>query len=227
MLHARRSEMFCIASRTEISDRIKDLAREIKRYYQSEFGTMPTVLWLTNGAMYFTSDLTREIGVPLPYVEAVKARSYDGTVSGAVETDVETLKDVVIRDRPVLIVDDILDSGKTLHKVVRLVEKRNPWSIRICVLLVKDVRRQYEIEVHYGGFSIDDVWVVGYGLDDNGAYRNQPYIGVPKCKIAHGSQPRRARIWSPSDLKKDSVGTDPSQLDVWRPDDAFQVGHRI
>jgi hypoxanthine phosphoribosyltransferase len=191
------STMFCIASSTEIRQRVNELALEVTKDFIKE---PPSVLWIANGSMYFAADLTRAIDFPLPCVECIKARSYEGILQGPVRVNIKALKDKFVRDKNILLVDDILDTGTTLNFVVGLLNDRGARNIEICVLLIKEGTQKYPITPTYCGFAVDNDWVVGYGLDWKGAYRNQPYIGVPKEKVPFGRALRRARPWNPSSV---------------------------
>lgn len=122
-------------------------------------------------------ELVKHITVPVTH-DFMSVSSYgDGTVSSGRIKIVKDLDDS-IEDKEVLIVEDIIDSGRTLHHLLQLLRARNPKSIRLCTLLDKPDRRVIEVPVEYTGFSIPDLFVVGYGLDYAQHYRNLPYIGV-------------------------------------------------
>lgn len=122
-------------------------------------------------------ELVKHITVPVTH-DFMSVSSYgDGTVSSGRIKIVKDLDDS-IQEKDVLIVEDIVDSGRTLHHLLQLLRARNPKSIRLCTLLDKPDRREVEIPVDYTGFSIPDLFVVGYGLDYAQHYRNLPYVGV-------------------------------------------------
>lgn len=161
---------------TQIKRRVRGLAREIKRVYgKREF----TIVALINGAVMFTADLMREIDNPVR-LDCVRVSSY-GAKTKSVGTP-QILADLTldIANRDVLIIDDILDTGKTLSLVTTLAKKLKPASLRSCVLLDKKARREVEFEADFVGFEIPNKFVVGYGLDFAERYRNLPCIGVLK-----------------------------------------------
>ncbi|MCM8527979.1 MAG: hypoxanthine phosphoribosyltransferase [Lentisphaeraceae bacterium] len=167
-----------VVSEEDIAQRVKELAAEITRDFT---GKPLTVICLSNGAIIFAADLIRHIPIPIQ-LDSISVSSYRGTEStGSVKLE-KGLK-LCVKNRHVIIVDDILDTGRTLKKVVNEVAKAQPEKIYNCVLLNKPSRRVADIEADYCGFDIEDHFVVGYGLDFNEAYRNLPYIGILKEEI--------------------------------------------
>ena len=171
-LHPDLAEV--LLTEAQIKRRVKTLAREIKGVYgDAEF----TIISLINGAVMFTSDLMREIDNPVR-LDCIRVSSY-GTKTKSIGTPqvIHSLTlDIARRD--VLLIDDILDTGKTLKLVRDLVRDLKPASVRTCVLLDKKARREVPIEADFVGFEIPDKFVVGYGLDFAERYRNLPCIGV-------------------------------------------------
>lgn len=177
-----------LIDRAQIALRVHDLGRELARDLQDELkrendpeghGRIVFVPILT-GALVFTADLIRELSLKLS-LRVVAVSSYPGT---SVESKGAKLAGELPKDlagKHVVIVDDILDSGQTLGLIDELVQTQKPASVRICVLLKKppEVRKR-EVKAHYVGFEIPNEFVVGYGLDYDGFYRNLPYIGVLK-----------------------------------------------
>ncbi len=160
----------------QIRARVKTLAQEIKAVYgDGEF----TIISLINGAVMFTSDLMREIDNPVR-LDCIRVSSY-GTKTKSIGTPqiIHSLT-LDIAKRDVLLIDDILDTGKTLKLVGDLVRDLKPASLRTCVLLDKKARREVAMEADFVGFEIPDKFVVGYGLDFAERYRNLPGIGVLK-----------------------------------------------
>jgi hypoxanthine phosphoribosyltransferase len=157
-----------------IHARLDELAVEIARAYE---GKPVTVVGILTGCLMFTADLIRRIDLPLR-VAFITASSYRGetTVPGRLEIRDELLPD--IRDRHILLLDDILDTGKTLTRVVAHLIDRGAASVRVGVLLRKVGRQEVPFEPHYVGFTIPDKFVVGYGLDYNDEYRHLPFVGV-------------------------------------------------
>jgi len=161
-------------SEEQIAQRVKSLGEEISADYA---GKQPIAICLLKGSLVFTSDLIRALSVPIT-VEFMRASSYGGSTesSGSVKILLDTDQD--ISDRDVLIVEDIVDTGRTLHKTLDLLRARHPRSLKICTLLDKPARRVVDIDIAYRGFAIDDEFVVGYGLDFDERYRDLPYIAV-------------------------------------------------
>ncbi len=159
----------------EIAARLDQIAAAITRDYQ---GKDLTVLAILNGSLIFMADLLRRIPLPLR-LDCVRVQSYCGgtTSTGRVEFDRDALPD--LRERHVLLLDDILDSGRTLSVIIDAITRDcRPRSVRSCVLLRKRKDRAVPIEADYVGFDIEDEFVVGYGLDYQEQYRNLPLIGV-------------------------------------------------
>jgi hypoxanthine phosphoribosyltransferase len=158
----------------ELAARVTELGRAIARDYAR---TTPVLVGVLQGAVTFVSDLMRRLPIDVT-VDFVRAASYGaGTTSaGAVRLLVDLTVDIAGRD--VLIVDDIVDTGLTLAALKRTFEARGPRSLRTCVLLDKGGRRQADVPIDYIGFTIPDVFVVGYGLDYDGLYRNLPHVAA-------------------------------------------------
>ena len=174
LLHPDLAEV--LLTDEQIRQRIKTLAQEIKAVYgDGEF----TIISLINGAVMFTADLMREIDNPVR-LDCIRVSSYGLKTKsiGAPQIIYSLTLDIAQRD--VLIIDDILDTGKTLKLVRDLVSELKPASVRTCVLLDKKARREVNMEADFVGFEIPDKFVVGYGLDFAERYRNLPGIGVLK-----------------------------------------------
>ena len=157
-----------------IHARIDEMAAEIVRAYD---GKPVTVVGILTGCLIFTADLIRRIDLPLR-VAFVTASSYRGetTVAGRLEIRDELLPDIV--GKHILLLDDILDTGKTLTRVVAHLIDRGAESVKVGVLLRKIGRQEVPFEPDFVGFTIPDKFVVGYGLDFNDEYRHLPHIGV-------------------------------------------------
>ena len=163
-----------------ILQRLDSLGDQITRHYE---GKELTVIAVLNGSIMFMADLLRRVQLPLR-LDCLSVSSYHGGTesSGVVTFDQTSLPDV--SGRHVLVLDDILDTGRTLHAICgRLRAEASPASIRVCVLLRKMKARAEEFEPDYIGFDIGDEFVVGYGLDYQERYRNLPYIGVLKREV--------------------------------------------
>ena len=162
-----------LISRPQIARRIRELSREIERDFA---GRELVVVAVLNGTVMFLADLIRHLSLPLR-LDFIGVSSYGlGTESGELVFTKELRLDVGGRD--VLLVDDILDTGKTLNRVLAKLKELKPQRIKTCVLLEKAARRTEDVQADYVGFSIPDVFVVGYGLDFAERYRNLPFVGV-------------------------------------------------
>src|SRR5687768_13573678 len=162
--------------------RVKQLAREIERDYS---GRELVIVSLLTGTVLFLADLIRFINLPLR-LDFMGVSSYrEGTLSRELVFTKELRLDVKGRD--VLLVDDILDTGRTFDAVIARLKKLKPAGIRTCVLLDKRARREVKIEADYAGFEIPDLFVVGYGLDFAERYRNLPFVGVLHPKLYQGA----------------------------------------
>jgi hypoxanthine phosphoribosyltransferase len=162
-----------LISEKAIARRVAAMARQIEKDYS---GKDMVIVALLNGTVLFLADLVRHLSLPLR-LDFIGVSSYGaGTESGNLVFTKELRLDVKGRD--VLLVDDILDTGRTLTRVKAKLQKLKPRRIRICVLLDKPSRREEPVSPDYVGFTIPNEFVVGYGLDYNERYRNLPYVGV-------------------------------------------------
>jgi hypoxanthine phosphoribosyltransferase len=159
--------------------RVAELGEEISAEYEGRDLLLVGVL---KGAVFFMADLMREIALPCE-VDFMAISSYGaGTDSSGVVRILKDL-DINIRDRNVLILEDIIDSGLTLSYLVRNLGAREPASLEVCALLVKEGRREVDVPVRYVGFEIPNRFVVGYGLDYGERYRNLPHVAVLDEKL--------------------------------------------
>jgi hypoxanthine phosphoribosyltransferase len=175
--HLAENIQSVLLTERQISARIAELAAEIEA---REPRLDLTMLVLLHGSLLFAADLMRALTLPL-YLESFRVTSYHGgtSSSGQLTMNPESLSG--LRGRHVLVVDDILDTGRTLSAVSQLLTgEAGAASVRSCVLLDKQVSRAVPYEADYVGFQIGDEFVVGYGLDYDGRYRNLPYIGTLK-----------------------------------------------
>ena len=163
-----------LISEKEINARVKELSNLL----YSEYGKDEVVFICTlKGAVFFACDLLKKYKGDAR-LEFLRVSSYSGkNSSGKIELNLSISKDN-IENKNVIIVEDIVDTGSTLKFLKEYIGNMNPKSVKICTLLNKEERRKVEIEANYVGFEIDDLFVVGYGLDYDQKYRNLPYIGV-------------------------------------------------
>ena len=160
-------------SQESIKARVKELAAQINRDYQNQEIILVCVL---NGSFIFCADLIREIKVPVQ-VEMVSLSSYEGTESSGVVSFRLDVKQSLV-GKHVIIVEDIVDTGLTISFLLKHMKLKNLASLKLCSLLLKKARLKTEVTVDYLGFDIEDKFVIGYGLDFDGRYRELPYIGV-------------------------------------------------
>ncbi len=164
-----------LVTQQEIQAKVADLGLRISEDY---LGEELLLIGLLRGAIVFLSDLMRAITIPVR-LDFIGIQSYGArTESGAVRLVMDLETDIA--GRHVLVVEDIVDTGKTLYYLVETLKARQPASLRLCALLDKPDRRQVPIKVDYVGFEIPDKFVVGYGLDFAEGYRNLPFVGVLK-----------------------------------------------
>ena len=163
----------------QLDCRVREIAAEITKDYEGQEIMLISVL---RGSFVFMADLCRRIDLPCT-LDFMSVSSYGKgtTSSGQVQITRDLSSD--ISGKHIIVVEDILDSGNTLSYLLKLLEQRNPASIRLCTLLNKPDRRVKHVDVHYSGFDIPDAFIVGYGLDYAEQYRNLPYIGILKPEI--------------------------------------------
>lgn len=168
-----------LVSEQAIRRRLKKLGAEIKAVYGDEEITIVSII---NGAILFTADLLREIPNPVR-LDCIRVSSYRNDTKSHGKPQLVHSLSLDVANRHVLLIDDILDTGKTLSMVVGLIRKLSPASVKVCVLLDKKGRREVPFEADFVGFEIPDKFVVGYGLDFAERYRNLPCIGVLKPQL--------------------------------------------
>jgi hypoxanthine phosphoribosyltransferase len=161
-------------SAEQIATRVKELGAEITRDYQGKSLVLVCVL---KGSFVFAADLARAIDLPLR-IDFLGVRSYgEGTESSGVVQIIQDLSKPIANE-DVLLVEDIVDTGLTLSHLIKLFQTRQPQSVKICSLLHKPARAKVAVQVDYLGFTIEDKFVIGYGLDYAEKYRNLPFVGV-------------------------------------------------
>lgn len=162
-----------LISESAIKKRIQELADDISKDYA---GKEVVLICVLKGAVMFMVDLSKELKIPVAF-DFMDVSSYNGgTKSSGIVKIVKDLNES-IEGKNVLLVEDIIDSGRTLSYLVKVLKERKPASLKICTLLDKPERRIADVEVSYIGFNIPDEFAVGYGLDYDEKYRNLPYIG--------------------------------------------------
>ncbi|MDY6367463.1 MAG: hypoxanthine phosphoribosyltransferase [Clostridia bacterium] len=160
-----------VLSEEQIQKRVKELGKIISADYQ---GKQPVVICMLKGAIVFFSDIVRNLTIPIS-MEFARLSSYrNGTVSGEMEVVNDITADISGKD--ILIIEDVVDSGKTLSYFIKLLKKKNPASVKICAFLDKPERRCAQIDVDYVGFRIECGFVIGYGLDYAERFRELPYL---------------------------------------------------
>jgi len=164
-----------LISEKEIRERVDELAAQISLDYADK-GEL-VLVGVLKGSFIFLADLSRRLSIPR-HIEFIAVSSYEhGSIrSGAVRLVMDVRRS--IEEKHVLIVEDIVDTGHTLHYLLDMLKSRNPASIRTCTLLHKEHRTEVDVDIDYLGFSIGDEWVVGYGLDYDEKDRTLPYIGA-------------------------------------------------
>lgn len=161
---------------TQIAGRVEEIAAQIVADYEKP----PVMVGILNGAVQFMMDLIAQLppawAAELCY-DFVDLSSYAGTQSsGQVQFGKDLVVDIAGQD--VLVVDGIVDTGLTLHALLQHLKKAGPRTVKVCTLLDKSARRQHRLQVDYSGFAIEDLFVVGYGMDFDQRYRALPYIGI-------------------------------------------------
>ncbi len=171
-------------SSEQIENMLNRLAKEITACYESDCGERPFILIsVLKGSFIFVADLIRKLDLPCQIV-FLRASSYGASTTSKGTVDVESFPDREVLDgADVLLVEDILDSGRTLYRLSEILRDVGAHSVRICTMLDKPARRAVPIEVDFKGFEVEDQFLVGYGLDYDEKYRNLPYIGVLKPEI--------------------------------------------
>lgn len=174
MIHPQISEV--LVSSDTIAKTIAKLGKQITQYYQDSDRDL-IVVGLLRGSFIFQADLIRAIDLEL-ITDFMTVSSYGASTESSGSVKIVMDLDESIEGKDVLIVEDIIDTGNTLSKVVHMLESRHPASIRVCTFLNKPSRRIIDVNVDFEGVEIPDKFVVGYGLDYDQKFRNLPYVGV-------------------------------------------------
>ena len=163
-----------LISQEKLENRIKEMAEQINKDYE---GKALHLICILRGSVFFTCELAKSLTMPVT-IDFMTASSYRDQMKSQGFVDIMKELTDSIEDRNVLVIEDIIDSGKTLSCILSLLQGQNPKSLKLCTLLDKPDRRVVEVNVDYVGMQIPDLFVVGYGLDFAQKYRNLPYIGV-------------------------------------------------
>ena len=168
-------EMKVMISAEEIHAKVLELGKQIDAHYANSDKEL-VLIGLLRGSVIFMADLCRAIAKPHE-LDFMTVSSYGGGTTSS--RDVKILKDLdgEIRGKDVLVIEDIIDSGNTLSKVLEILETRQPNSIQLCTLVSKPSRREIDLDVQFLGFEVEDKFIVGYGLDYDQKYRHIPFIG--------------------------------------------------
>ena len=166
-------------SEEQLDRRVREIAAQIEKDYE---GKEIMLIGVLRGSFVFMADLCRRIDLPCT-LDFMSVSSYGKGTSSSGQVQITKDLSSDISGQHIIVIEDILDSGNTLSYLLKLLEQRNPASIRLCTLLDKPDRRVKEVKVDYSGFSIPDAFVVGYGLDYAEQYRNLPYIGILKPEV--------------------------------------------
>ncbi|MBR6851370.1 MAG: hypoxanthine phosphoribosyltransferase [Lachnospiraceae bacterium] len=163
-----------LISEEQVKERIKELGAQISKEYE---GKSLHLICILKGSIFFTCELARYITVPVT-IDFITVSSYG---NGKTSTGkVSIIRDLTegIQARDVLVIEDIVDTGRTLSYLMEMLKERKPASIKLCTLLDKPSRRTHPVDVEYVGFEVPDEFIVGWGLDYAQNYRNLPYIGI-------------------------------------------------
>ena len=163
-----------LISQEDLENRIKEMAAQVSKEYEGEELHLICIL---RGSVFFTCELAKHLTIPVT-IDFMTASSYRDQMESCGSVDIMTELTDSIEGKNVLVIEDIIDSGKTLSCILSLLKEKNPKSLKLCALLDKPNRRVVSVEVDYIGMQIPDLFVVGYGLDFAQKYRNLPYIGV-------------------------------------------------
>ena len=164
----------------KVNDKIKELGERISADYA---GKEVHLICILKGGVFFACELAKHITVPVS-LDFMQVSSYGNATSSSGIVRIKKDLDDSMEGKEVVIVEDIIDSGRTLHYLIPVLKQRNPASIRLCALLNKPDRREVEVQIDYLGFDIPDEFVVGYGLDYAQKYRNLPFIGIVEPDVS-------------------------------------------
>ena len=175
-------------SENQLDEIVKNVADKITEAYKEKVlnnNEKLVIIAILNGSFQFVSDLVKKIDLPLQ-IEFMFASSYGKSTKSSGEVNIKVGKNPEVLDDPnvnLIIVEDIVDSGNTLSKLLKVMKEKNNKSVALCALFDKPERRETEVEVEFLGAQVPDEFIVGYGLDYREKYRNLPYVGVLKREI--------------------------------------------
>lgn len=165
-----------LISEKDVDEKIRILGEQISKDYE---GKEVHLICVLKGSIFFTCELAKHISVPVT-LDFMSVSSYGNEKNSSGVVRIVKDLDENIEGKEVIVIEDIVDTGRTLSYLLQLLQERHPKSLALCTLLDKPERRTHEVEVDYTGFQIPDEFVVGYGLDYAQKYRNLPYVGVVK-----------------------------------------------
>ena len=168
-----------LISEAEITARVNQLAKQISQHYQNT--DQLVVVGLLRGSFIFIADLVRRLNLPVE-VDFLTASSYGNAKESSRQVRILKDHETTIKDRDVLVVEDIIDTGHTLAQVLKILQTRAPASLSVCTLLNKPSRREVEVVIDWTGFDIPDEFVIGYGIDYAQQGRNLPHIGYVRSR---------------------------------------------
>lgn len=159
-------------SKDTIQKKIKEIATQISSDYE---GKEPVFIGILNGAVFFFADIVREMSIPVK-IDFIRAASYGSDMESSGTIRLSKDVEISVRKKPVILVEDIVDTGLTLSHIIKKMESKEPESVKVCALINKLERRDKSVQIDYCGFQIENGFVVGYGLDYNEQYRQLPDI---------------------------------------------------
>ena len=165
-------EKTLLISRKTIHEKVKELAGRLSSDYKE---TEPVFIGILNGAVFFFADIVREVNLPVK-IDFIRAVSYGSGMESSGKIQLTKDVEISVKGKPVILVEDIVDTGLTISHIVKNLEAKHPESIKICALINKLERRKVAVQVDYFGFQINEGFIVGYGLDYDEKYRQLPDI---------------------------------------------------
>jgi len=173
-LEKRTLDKELLIPRKSIEKRVKELANQISLDYE---GRDPVLIGVLKGVVFFLADLARELSIPAK-IDFIRAASYGSGMTSDRTIQLTKGIEIPIQGNPVILVEDIVDTGLTLTHIVQEVERKDPESIRVCTLIEKLERQEIKVPIDYCGFRIKEGFIIGYGLDFDEKYRNLPDLYV-------------------------------------------------